>query len=216
MKDFTGYPGVVIGTGPSLAAVADDLRYFRSQDKIRLFGINNTFNDFDLDCWIACDPAWHDFYGKIEIDCDQWHWREEICEKFGYKHIPGEWLPGLSTDRAKISFGHSSGWQALNLALHYGCNPLILVGYDMTYRENEPRHYFDGLSDAVGEYPQPIRKHSLFDKPDKTGLLYDYKNIADQVDRGELPPIINCTPGSAMRWFPIMALQDALECQTIC
>jgi len=200
----------VIGTGPSLALVADDLRGLRAQDRIRLFGINNTFNDFDLDVWIACDPKWHQHYGQINLHCDQWHWDKDICDKFGYDHIPGEWLPGLSTDPAKISFGHSSGWQVLNLALHYGCSPLILVGYDMTYRPDEPRHYFDDLSGDSGEYPEAIRKHSLFDKPDKTGLLYDYKNIADQAARGDIPPVINCTPGSAMRWFPIMELEQAL------
>jgi len=211
VKDFTGYPGVVIGTGPSLAAVADDLRDLRARDKVRLFGINSTYLDFDLDVWIACDPKWNRHYGKIEIDADQWHWDVDICADYGYQHIPGEWLPGLSLDPGVISFGHSSGWQALNLAaVTYRCNPVLLVGYDMTYRKNEPRHYFKGLSDIDGEYPEALRKWSLFDKPNKTGLLYDYKNIADQVARGELPPIINCTPDSAMRWFPIMELRQAL------
>jgi hypothetical protein len=200
--------GVVIGTGPSLSDVADELRQLKAAGRVKLFGINNTYKDFDLDVWIACDPTWHAHYGQVRGGFDKWHWSRDICETYGYKFVEGVWLDGLSLDKTKLSLGHSSGWQALQLAVHYGCDKILLVGYDMTYREGESRHYFS-LSDVKGEYPAPLRKWSLFDKPDKTGLLYNYKNIADQCNRGELPPIINCTPRSAMHWFPIMPLTEA-------
>jgi len=201
--------GVVIGTGPSLSDVADELRQLKAAGRVKLFGINNTYKDFDLDVWIACDPTWHAHYGQVCGDFDKWHWDAEICHKYGYEFVSGVWLDGLSLDKTKLSLGHSSGWQALQLAVHYGCDKILLVGYDMTYREGESRHYFS-LSDVKGEYPEPLRKWSLFDKPDKTGLLYNYKHIADQCERGELPPIINCTPRSAMHWFPIMPLTEAI------
>lgn len=175
-----------------------------------LFGINNTFHDFDLDCWIACDPAWHAHYGRVDGRFDKWHWDDEICQRHGYRHIEGRWFDGLSTDPNWISLGHSSGWQALNLAVHYGCDQILLVGFDMDYRPGEPRHYFSGLSEQAGEYPNALRKWSLFDKPNKTGLLYDYRHIAKQCERGEIPPIINCTPKSAMRWFPVKHLSECL------
>lgn len=202
--------GVILGTGPSLADVADDLRDAQAAGKVMLFGMNDSYKDFELDVWLACDPKWHQVRGKISLEyCDQWHWDADICAEHGYKFIRGEWLPGLSLDPKVISFGHSSGWQCLNLALHYGCDPILLCGYDMTYRKDEPRHYFKGVSDVDGEYDGELRKWSLFDKPDKTGLLYDYKHIADQQDRGELPcKIINCTPRSAMKWFPMGTIKD--------
>ena len=190
--------GVVIGTGPSLALVAGTVR---AMDAFRI-GVNNTYQDFPLNAWIACDPNWHSHYGKVSGDFDKWHWDAGICNRHGYRHIRGEWLDGLSTDPSVISYGHSSGWQALNLAVHYRCNPILLVGFDMTYRQDEPRHYFDGLSDVAGEYPAALRKQSEFAKPDQTGLLYDYRHIADQAARAEIPPIYNCSPGSAMHWFP--------------
>lgn len=200
-------PAIVIGTGPSLARDAEDVRRLKAEGKALLFGINNTFTDFDLDVWIACDPAWHNFYGQVTGDFDKWHWDEGICERYGYQHIDGVWLPGLSTDRTKLSLGHSSGWQALNLAVHYGCDPICLVGFDMSYRSYEPRHYFSGLSDVAGEYPEPLRKQSAFAKKDGTGLLYDYANIAKQ---DGLPTIINCTMRSAMKWFPIKPLRRVI------
>jgi hypothetical protein len=197
---------IVIGTGPGLLPVADLVR--EQKGKRLLFGINNTHQDFPLDVWIACDPAWHSHYGKVEGDFDKWHWDEAICNQHGYRHIPGKWLDGLSTDPSCISYGHSSGWQAINLAVHYGVSRILLVGFDMTYRKDEPRHYFDGLSDEGGEYPEPLRKASKFDKGMNDGLLWDYRHIAKQCERGEIPSIINCTPGSAMKWFPIRHLSD--------
>ena len=196
--------GVVLGTGPSLSDVADDIRELKADNKIMLFGINLTYRDFDVDCLICCDPSFHAEYSPIHGDFTHWHWDKAICEKYGYKYIRGEWDKGLSTDKDHISFGHSSGWQALNLAVtQYECDKVLLVGYDMTYRADEPRHYFTDVSDKAGEYPQPLRKYSKFDKGKDDGLLWNYRNIADQCERGEICPIINCTPRSAMTWFPM-------------
>jgi hypothetical protein len=208
--------GVVLGTGPSLADVAGEIRKLRREGRILLFGVNNTFEDFDLDVWIACDPAWHSHYGQVSGNFAKWHWSREICDKFGYKYIEGRWADGLSPVGSNwISLNHGSGPQALNLATSvYCCEKVLLVGHDMCYREGKPRHYFN-ISDTRGEYPQPLRKYSQFEKPkrdggahpDGDGILYNYKHIAEQK---WLPPIINCTPDSAMTWFPIMKLSDAL------
>jgi len=199
----------VIGTGPSLTLVADAIRDAAHANKAWLFGINNTYKDFPLKCWIACDPAWHDHYGQVRGDFDKWHWSEGVCDEFGYRHIEGRWFDGLSTEAHWISYGHSSGWQALNLAVHYGCDPILLVGYDMTYEPGKPRHYFSDLSEQAGEYPVDLRKWSAFDKGGQ-GLLNDYKHIARQCERGEIPPIYNCTPGSAMQWFPMKTVEEFL------
>jgi len=185
-----------------------------------LFGINDTYRAFNLDAWIACDPAWHNHRGKIDIPyCDQWHWDKDICQRGGYEHIEGVWKDGMglwTKDTSKITLGHSSGWQALNLAHHYVtwglCSgPILLCGYDMTYRAGEPRHYFKGVSETAGEYDKVLRKWSLFDKAPQgkpgEGLLFNYKDIADQTDRHE---IINCTPRSAMRWFPVQDLRGQM------
>jgi hypothetical protein len=162
----------------------------QSLEGLRVFGINNTYNDFTLDVWTACDPQWWAHYGHEakDIDADRWHWDRDICARYDAMHIEGRWADGLSTDPRYIHYGHSSGYQALNLAVLYGCDPILLVGFDMHYN-GEQRHYFDGLSNDVGEYPQPLRKWSTFD-----GLLKCYETIARQPG---LPQIINCTPGSA-------------------
>jgi len=182
--------GVVLGTGPSLADVAHQIPQLRDRGAL-IFGINNTFQDFELDVWIACDPQWHLHYGQIQGDFDKYHWDRGICERFGYQYIEGRWFDGLSTDKSWIAYNHSSGAQALNLAVHYGCDPILLVGFDMNYQGK--RHYFDDLSNDAGEYPPELRKHSTFD-----GLLKCYWHIAEQ---DGLPRIVNCTEGSAMGFF---------------
>lgn len=202
---FKGYPAVILGTGPSLTNQADKIRELRKQGKIRVFGVNNTFNDFDLDVWIACDPSWHEHYGQITGDFDKYHWDEDICQIYGYEYIEGRWgkglnrCDGLSLDPSYIAYGHSSGFQALGLAVHYGCDPIYLAGFDMSY-DGGARHYFEGLSDQTGEYPGNLRKYSTFD-----GLLQCYEQVAKQ--KG-LPKIINLTHSSAFRGFEFGRLEQ--------
>lgn len=160
--------------------------------------MNNTFNDFDLDVWIACDPQWHAGFSPVHGDFDKWHWSPAICKKYGYQYIEGRWGPGLSVDQSFIHYGHSSSYQALNLAVLYGCGPIYLAGFDMNYEAGKPRHYFNGLSDVGGEYPQDLRKWSTFD-----GLIKGFETIGAQ--RG-LPMIYNATQGSQLRCFPFKEL----------
>ena len=182
---------IIIGTGPSLKEQYADIHRL-SNDGFMLFGVNNTFDDFPLDVWIACDPLWHKTYGKITGSFDKWHWNKAICDDFGYDYIEGRWGDGLSIDENYIHYGHSSGYQALNLAVHYGAKEIYLCGYNMNY-SSEVRHYFSGLSADGGEYPQELRKYSTFD-----GLIRQYETISNQPG---LPKIYNCTKTSSMTCF---------------
>lgn len=192
LPSFQRRPAVIIGTGPSLANQVQDIKKAQRNHGAVLFGVNNTYTDFDLDVWIACDPAWHAHYGRVEGQFLKYHWDKDICHRYDYWHIPGTFAKGLSTDPSYIHYNHCSGAQALNLAVHMNCGPIYLAGHDMHY-DGQQRHYFDGLSDQPGEYPAPLRKHSSFD-----GLIENYRDIASQAD---LPPIYNATPGSALTFF---------------
>ena len=187
--------GLIVGTGPSLQV--DLIPRFDGL----VFTCNNTYQDIRTDVWLACDPAWHKFYGPVSGDFDKWHWDKGICTEYGYKYTEGVWMDGLYMGpENKISLNHCSGAQLLNLAANqYGCDEIILIGHDFHYNADQ-RHYFTGLSETDGEYPQAIRKYSKFDKQGQgNDLLNVYRHIADQ---DGLPPIINCTPDSALPWFP--------------
>jgi len=190
--------GIVLGTGPSLPKMRDAIFEIQAQGAL-VAGVNNTYHDFDLNIWIACDPKWHDCFGRVSIpNCRQYHWKQEICDQYGYEYIEGRWFDGLSTDKSWISYNHSGSAQALNLLVHYGCDPLLLCGFDMSYSAG--RHYFEDLSDIPGEYPKALRKHSGFD-----GLIKCYDRIAEQEG---LPEIINCTEDSALLSFPFADIED--------
>ncbi len=224
---FKGMPAIVLGTGPSLAGQIDLLIKARKENKIRIFGVNHTWQDLPVDVLICCDPAFHAHYGKIEGPFVQWYWDKGICDKHGYRYVEGVWLvdgkayprseyitpPGLVgglwlEDKTKISLNHCSSAQALNLAVHYDCEPILLVGHDFRYEAHQPRHYFSGLSDVAGEYPPALRKDSKFDKQGQgDDLMRVYQRIADQQG---LPPIINCSPGSHLECFPMGNLEDYL------
>jgi hypothetical protein len=218
--------GLVLGTGPSLTQSAPLVRKLRTQGAL-LFGCNNTYRDFDLDVWLACDPAWHAHYGKVSGPFDKFHWDKSICAEYGYRYVRGVWMvdgkayprdqyvtpPGPCgglwlEDQTSISLNHCSAAQLLNLAVNqYQCETTLLVGHDFHYNGPQ-RHYFMGLSETPGEYPQAIRKHSMFDKKGQgDDLLAVYRRISEQPG---LPRIVNCTPNTALHWFPMGRLEDYL------
>lgn len=211
-RKFPGELGIVIGTGPSLTGQADTIRQMKRDGQARLFGINNTFEDFGLDVWIACDEAWHKYHGPITGGFDKWHWDGDICKRLGYRYVQGCWSGGsagatnqwkthrdghaLSLDPEWISLNHGSAPQAINLAVLYGCSPILLVGHDFRY--GEKRHYF-------GEYPGPLRKYSQFHKPHGDDLAAVYERMAATPG---IPPIVNVTPGTKLTAFPVGDIED--------
>ena len=217
--------GLIVGTGPSLREQIHLIPKFDGM----VFVCNNTYQDIDADCWLACDPAWHKHNGQVYGDFDKWHWDAAICARYGYKYAEGVWMvdgvayprseyktpPGPCgglwlKDETRISLNHCSGAQLLNLAANpyiYGCDEIILVGHDFHYRGKQ-RHYFKGLSDTDGEYAPQLRKYSEFVKPnDPDDLMSVYKRISETPG---LPRIINCTPDSALPWFEMGRLEDWL------
>jgi hypothetical protein len=214
--------GLIVGTGPSLR---DQLYLIPRFDGLA-FICNNSFQDIAGEVWLACDPKWHSAYSPVVGDFDKWHWDKAICEKYDYRYTEGVWIvDGKEYPRSeyetppgpagglymgpenKISLNHCSGAQLLNLAANqYGCDTILLIGHDFRYVPEQPRHFFKGLSDIDGEYPPALRKHSLFDKGGAgNDLMQVYKHIAEQYG---LPPIINCTPDSALPWFEMGNFED--------
>jgi len=191
--------GLILGTGYSLRQQIDLIPRFDGL----VFGPNNTSKDFDLDVWLACDPAWHEHYGRVEGDFDKWHWSREVCDAFGYRYVEGVWHDGLwLADKTKISLNHGSAPQLINLAANqYGCDEIVLVGHDFHY-DAPQRHYFDDVSDRPGEYPAPLRKFSKFIKTNgQDDLLAVYGRIKDSIE-GTGIKIVNCTPESKLHHFP--------------
>jgi hypothetical protein len=231
--NYEGHTAVIIGTGPSLTD--DQIQHIREyrqtpNSKIRVFGVNNAYQkDIVLDVLYACNPEWWDHYHedvKMEFLLDDgytscWTWDNATARKYGLNWIEGRWSGGkrrvtsFSKDPNYIHYGHGSGYEVINLAYHFGCRHMVLVGYDLRYSSNydpvrklagtEPRHFF-------GEYPSvlqhwPGRGGSVAADGQITGLLDIYRTV-DCDDLGLR--ITNCSPGSALDFFETGELEKVL------
>lgn len=205
---------VILGTGPSVTQqVTEQL----AQTSLPIFGCNNTYQIAPLTALLACNPEWWDYYYPRDDNLrnasfDRWTWDKPTAEKYGLTHINAIWGDGLSTDPEYIHYGHSSGYQLINLALHYGVTEFVLIGYDLRYPKGYDgrqkvaggdRHYF-------GEYPPELQhwtKLNMGAAGELGGLLECYRTIKPD-DYGIR--IINCSPGTALDFFELGALDDYL------
>ena len=221
-KDFSGYTGVIIGTGPSLSK--EQLEYIsnaRREDKCRLFGGNNAYQVIDLDVLMSCNIEWWDYYMKndpklsqMKDKVDMWTWDKKTANKYKINHIEGIWKDSLSTDPKYIHAGHSTGYQVLGIAYHYNIRNFILVGYDMKYPSGYDgkkkiaggdRHYF-------GEYPKELQHWPRSEKSvDPNGNIIGLINIYKKINCKELNiTITNSSPDSALTCFPQKPLEEVL------
>ena len=124
------WPGatiVCLGTGPSLTAA--DVTRCAGQAKVT--AINDAYRLAPwADVLYACDAKW-------------WRWNKGLPGfaglKFGldtsiaYRDVTvlqNTGLQVLETTPTGLRTGHTSGYQAINLAVHLGAARIVLLGYD--------------------------------------------------------------------------------------
>lgn len=210
--------GIILATGPSLTKQQlITAKAAQSADKAMVFGVNHIWRDFpSLDVFLACNPEYYDAYweeGLKDIESDKWTWHKPTAEKYRINHIEGRWADGLSTDPRYLHLGHSSGFQVPGIAYHYGIRRMLLCGYDMRYAEDydgrnrrvgsSPRHYFGEYTPELQHWPSVKIKNGVF-----TELIEQFEKVKE-INRDV--EIINCSPGSAMKCFPMMSLEEALS-----
>ena len=195
---------MVAASGPSLneeiAQACAGLHVIAVNDAYRLFPF--------ADVLYACDGSWWDLHsGCLDFKGERWssHGNKThneklgIASRYGLKLISGRDAEGFSLDPNYIHYGGNSGFQAVNLAIHFlgGAGRIVLVGFDMRIVGGK-RHFF-------GNHPATLMQTSA-----------GYKAWPKQFERAAkmLPKeieIMNATPGSAMQCFPMVALRDAIE-----
>ena len=153
------------------------------------------------DILYGCDARWWNAHkGCMDFDGEKWssHSKEscsddkiEVSEKYGLNLIKGAAGAGFSTDPSLIHYGDNSGFQALNLAILLGSVYIVLVGFDM-------RHV-SGKSHFFGDHPK-----DLFQREEYESFVRKFGDPPDGVT------IINATPDSALKCYPIMDLEKAL------
>lgn len=153
----------------------------------------------------ACDAKWWDVHGGCAgFAGEKWsshggvdsNDKTEVARKYGLNLVHGADAEGFSLDPSVIHFGSNSGFQAINLAILFGAKRIILVGFDMTAG--------GGRSHFFGDHPSTLIQNRNYERfiP---AFVRASKSLPKDIQ------IINCTPGSALRCFPMSELPDALS-----
>jgi hypothetical protein len=156
------------------------------------------------DALYACDNRWWEVHGNC-FDGQKWSCHQdmegnnktELCKRIRLNLIASQDGDTFSTDPRVIHHGSNSGFQAVNLAMHFGCKLIVLVGFDM--------RLIDGKAHFFGSHPE-----ELGNGDDRT-----YRKFANAFETASKSlsgvEIINATPGSAMKCFPIMSVSEAID-----
>lgn len=200
-RRFPGRPCIVAAPGPSLTREVAEL--CRGE---MVLAVNDAYRllpgAFAL---YACDAAWWearnpDFAGErwTSHSLSPRNDKTMVAERFGLRVVEGADGIGFSRDPARIHYANNSGFQAVNLALLWGCDPVILVGFDMR-AVGKRTHFF-------GNHKAPLR-----DTPGSFGKWIGNFTKAAEMLWHPRPTILNATPGSALRCFPMVDLADVLR-----
>ena len=190
-------PVIVAAPGPSLDSKTAEL--CRGTPCVV---VNDAFKLMPFaDALYACDEDWW-FNRRPEFDGEKWsshndgtkprNDKRRVNKFFSVSVVRGQQAKGFSLDPSVIHYGGNSGFQAVNIAILWGGNPVIMVGFDM-----RGSHFF-------GEHKYPLRQKKSF-----YGWITAFREASEMLPSDIR--IINATPGSDLKCFPIMTLAEALS-----
>lgn len=196
-----GTTAIVAATGPSLTKKVAQLCYGIRHP---IIAVNDAWRVLPwAEVLYATDARWwktHD--GVPDFTGEKWtshnksieRSKPDLAAEYDLNLVHAKNGAAFSADPAYITYGRNSGFQAINLAMHFGAARVLMVGFDLGLR-NGQRHFF-------GEHPAPLRN------TEPSTFIKDF--VAAQ--RFPMPcEVINCTPGSGLRTYPMMLLEDALR-----
>ena len=203
---WSGGSVIIAGSGPSLTTEIADL--CRNQ---RVIAVNDAYRLIPwAEILYACDARWWRVHeGCPKFAGEKWTSYHEgrrahvadVAKRYKLHVCLGEKKDSFSLSPDRISYGRNSGFQAMNLAMLWGAAQIILVGFDFRLgkdnRLKPKRHFF-------GDHPRGLASTSNY--PEWVKAMH---NAAKQ-----LPAhisVINCTPGSAIKCFPMGNLKEILD-----
>ncbi len=183
----------IIGGGPGVAAV-DPKRL----EGARVIVTNSAFKLFpSADALYFMDWMWYKWNAEalLKFNGVKVTIVENCRGKPGIKVLQRGQRNGLDAKPTHISRGACSGYGAMALAVKFGVAKVYLMGFDM--RVVNGRHNYH-------------TEHKREVKPDiyETQFLRPFKEAAPLLEQAGVE-VLNATPGSAMKVFPIVELEDA-------
>lgn len=118
----------------------------------------------------------------------------------GTRRVRNGGLTGLSSLPDALAHGSNSGYQAIDLAVHFGAAKIILLGYDMHCLPDRT-HFHDGH--GQGQTPK------TYDLRLRRDLVPRFSTLVDPL-RSRGVEVINCTPDSALHQWSFSPLDEVL------
>lgn len=211
-RAWEGETCAVLGSGPSMStAVAEQIR-----GRCRAIAVNNQ-GVATVDAKGKQRPAlapWADVL--YAADRLWWQNNREQAEKFagikatvlpnGHRdmvvHVSDARVLGNGgaqgfDDRPDhVRTGWNSGYQAVHMAAHFGVKRILLCGFDMHAKQGE--HWHGDHRWRKGHES----RYSLF--------VNAFTAVAPEYSKRGIE-VLNCTPGSALKCFPMADLEEALD-----
>lgn len=189
---------VICAAGPSMARV--DLRLLQRFRSWRVMVVNCTFQLLpQADVLYAGDLQWWDRYGveAARFAGEKWTRDPFAAVKYGLRQVTRRDGRGLCRELRCVNSGGNSGFQAVNLAWHFGARQIVLLGFDMHRREAGHWH-----GEHQGMLSAPACHLPIWRK--------EFEPLAFDL-RHEGVEVINATEGTALECFPRMPLLEALR-----
>ncbi len=197
LPDWRGHTAVVVASGPSL----DDEQIVHVEHaNVKTIAVNSSYLKLGHpDAVYACDYLWWKLnHMKVKQNVHREKlWTQDLAAAgaFQLMHIRWEAKDGLGKQGLRVN--GNSGAGAINLAYHFGARRILLVGMDMQTGPHGEKHWH-------ADHPKPMVQGQMFEEwIKKMGVLA--KDL-----KAEGIEVVNCTPGSALKHFPMGDLEQEL------
>lgn len=187
----------IMAPGPSLCKDQVDMIMGTGKFFTIAIGDAHLLNPF-ADILYHCDARWWDYYKGVPEFLGCHRVSMEPTKHDEVKQIvKSRTRVGLDLVVPNIVAGCNSGYQAINLAVHYKPKEIILVGYDM-------KKAADGRYNVRGDHPKEMRSRGKFSTfIEKIGGLR--QPLAKQGIK-----VYNCTIDSDLNCFTRRDLKDVI------
>ncbi len=208
-RSWQGKKVVCIASGPSLSKdQLEQVRLAREADAVRVIVVNDNYLVAPwADVLYFADHRWWEWH-RSGI-AKSWGWVSFTAEqvkkalasfagqKVTIKHptmangpdifsLDNDGSDGLSEKPTGIRTGSNSGYQALNIAVLAGGNPILLLGYDMSFP--------GGRSHAHNGHPVKMGQDVYL------GFAKNFVSMKSTLDKLGVR-VVNCTAGSSITAF---------------
>jgi len=194
--EWLGETVFVLGCGPSLASTPVG----RLSAHGRVIAINDAYRRLPTaDVLYFCDRKWwlrnqsyvrRDFQGRYIVT---------IADRVdGVKTLRCTGAIGLESDPGALRHGSNSGYQAINLAYHFGARRIVLLGYDM--RLVEGKVHWKARSK---EQPDAQRRTM------ENVMLPKFDTLKGPLEKAGVE-VLNATPRSRLRVWPLVDIDEIL------